>query len=142
MHKNSTKASLFDLPTTTANPCPSENPCNRALHVAVDSRTSLVVGNLRKAGGKLAMAWLNVLCLGGMRRCVMVPPEWFPSLYVSCKQKIKLGGFGNTVASPLGRSPPLRSYCASQSAPLHPQKQDTPWSSVETGGAFIDYSSC
>src|SRR5277367_4440708 len=56
MHKNSTKASLFDLSTTTA------NPCNRALHVAVDSKTSLVVGNLRKAGGKLAMAWLNVLC--------------------------------------------------------------------------------
>ena len=83
-------------------------------------------------------------------------PEWFPSLYVSCKQKsstklallyqgtakIKLGGFGSTVASPLGRSPLLRSYCASQSAPLHPQKQDTPWSSVETRGAFIDYSSC
>jgi hypothetical protein len=43
-HKNSTKASLFDLSTTTANPCPSENPCIWALHAAVDSKTSPAVG--------------------------------------------------------------------------------------------------
>src|SRR2546421_9168002 len=61
MHKNSTKESLFDLPTITANPCPSENPCNRALHAAVDSKTSPVVGNPRKAGDKPAMARSNVL---------------------------------------------------------------------------------
>jgi hypothetical protein len=56
--------SLFDLPTTTANPCPSETPCNRALHAAVDSKTSSVVGNPRRAGGKPAAT-----VLGGMRWC-------------------------------------------------------------------------
>jgi len=72
-------------------------------------------------------------------------PEWFPSLYVSCKQKsstklallyqgmakIKLGGFDGTIVSLLGRSPPLRLSCASQEAPSHPP-EDTHWSSMET----------
>jgi hypothetical protein len=61
MHRYSTKAFLFDLPTTTANPCPRENPCNQALHAAGDSNTSPVMGNPRKAGDKAAMARSNVL---------------------------------------------------------------------------------
>ena len=43
------EASLFDLPTTNANPYPSETPCSRALHAAVNSKTSPMVGNSQKS---------------------------------------------------------------------------------------------
>jgi hypothetical protein len=39
----------------TTNPCPSGNPGNRVLHAAIDSKSSSVVGNPRKAGGEPAM---------------------------------------------------------------------------------------
>jgi hypothetical protein len=60
MHRDSTKASLLDLPTTTAKPCPSENPYKRALHAAVDSKISSVVRSPRKAGGKPAATVAHV----------------------------------------------------------------------------------
>jgi hypothetical protein len=46
---NLTKASLFDLLATTANPCLSGNPCNQALYAVLDSKTSLVVRKPEKS---------------------------------------------------------------------------------------------